>query len=144
MPQLQLFMKEDLIISSVEKVKIMTGIRFISRDMRPLESTQGPSLKAGYLNSSLKISDGNLNPKADFLPIHIPGLCLNFGNSRLFLWGWALLWQFTRQGLIAILKIVDLKRKIIAESGLSSVMAKLMNPNHWELLLSLPGKSLII
>src|ERR1035438_6511354 len=81
----------------------MTGIRFISRDMRPLESTQEPSLKAGYLNSSLKISDGNLNPKADFLPIHIPGLCLNFGSSQLFLWGWVLLWQFTRQGLIAII-----------------------------------------
>src|SRR5664279_4597442 len=108
----------------------MTEIRFISRGMLPPEFMQGLSSKEDYLSSSLKILEENFNPKADFPPIRILGLCLIFGNSPLYLWVWVRLWLFTRQGLTAILRIAISKRKMAPKSGLSLVMAKLMNQNH--------------
>ncbi len=46
-----------------------------------------------------------LKPAAVFLLIHIRGLCRISGNSQLFQWDLDLLWQFTRQDSIVILKI---------------------------------------
>src|ERR1039457_4818116 len=107
---------------------IMMEIRFIFRDMRHREFMQGPSLKADYLNNSLKISGENLIRKEDFPPIHIPGLCPIFGNFLQFRWDSVLLWPSIRQDLIDILKTGDSKRKMAVKSGLSWAMVKLMNP----------------